>query len=59
MGVCGEGGEAAAEGGLGSEGDECGFVGVARSGAAVAAAVRDAVRDGAYEAWWRVQYRAR
>lgn len=52
VGVCGEGG-------VGSEGDESGFVGVESWGAAaVAAAVGGAVKDGAYETGWISLYRA-
>lgn len=55
MGVCGEGAGAAAEG----EGGESGFVGAESWGAAAVAAADDAVKDGACEAGWISQYRAR
>lgn len=52
VGVCGEGG-------VGCEGDESEPVGVESWGAAVvAAAVDDAVKDGAYEMGWTSQYQA-
>lgn len=58
MGVCGEGEGAAAEGGVGREGGESGFVGAETLGAAVVAAARGAVKDGACETAWTSRYRA-
>lgn len=52
VGVCDEGVGSVAEGGLGCEGGENGFVGVESWGAAVAAAEGGAVKDGACERGW-------
>lgn len=56
-GLNGEGGFAA-EGGVGHEGDESGFVGVERLGVAVVAAVHGAVKGGACEMGWVSPYQA-
>lgn len=58
VGVYGEGEEAAVVGGLGYESGGSEFVGVVMRGAAVVAAVHDAVKDGACGMGWISQYQA-
>lgn len=58
VGVYDEGEGAAAEGGVGCEGGESGFVGVVRMGAAAVAAAHGAGKDGACETGWISQCQA-